>query len=64
MASGWNMNSARMRCRPVRRPPDLLQRREVLFNSTNSQEQAGKTTFFVLKVSQWQSGVDFLKVVS
>jgi hypothetical protein len=36
----------------------------VLFNSTNSQEQAGKTTFFVLKVSQWQSGVDFLKVVS
>jgi hypothetical protein len=42
----------------------LLQRREVLFNSTNSQEQAGKTTFFVLKVSQWQSGVDFLKVVS
>lgn len=27
-------------------PTDILQRREVLFNNTNSQEQVGKTTFF------------------
>jgi type I restriction enzyme S subunit len=30
------------------RPLDVLQRREVLFNNTNSQEQVGKTTFFDL----------------
>jgi restriction endonuclease S subunit len=31
------------------RPLDLLQRREVLFNNTNSQEQVGKTVFFNLE---------------
>jgi hypothetical protein len=31
-----------------KRPTDVLQRREVLFNNTNSQEQVGKTAYFDL----------------
>ncbi|WP_162652144.1 restriction endonuclease subunit S [Lentilitoribacter sp. Alg239-R112] len=30
----------------TKQPTDVLQRREVLFNNTNSQEQVGKTVFF------------------
>lgn len=30
----------------IEQPTDVLQRREVLFNNTNSQEQVGKTVFF------------------